>query len=377
MSNNNNNKPPPFKGVFDAFETPKLPQTVTEKNKERMENEIKTMDSEMDMSKIESNNNNNTVQPAHRAGAPSEPPTQFEPIEVKMIDSNLFIAEESKLWRPVDARGVFGGQIVAQSLSCAQQTIHDERLTVHSLHSYFLMKGNDKRPIIYHVRILRDGKSFAQRLVTAQQDGSIIFTLMASFQIPHVGPAITHQFPMPRVPPPEELPTMEEYFATLLNDVRCPENWKPYILKRTKGKSPIDQRPAIVSDMFAKFGPPSPNRPRYPEIALSPLQAMWIRCKTRLGDAHELHTAVLAYVSDMGLISTAKHDTSSLDVGVIASLDHTMWFHEKFRADEWLLYFLQSPRAVDGRGLSHGYVYSRDGRLVVTTAQEGVLRLKL
>jgi acyl-CoA thioesterase II len=257
-----------------------------------------------------------------------------------------------------NARGVYGGQIVGQALSAALKTVPKDK-HVHSLHSYFLMKGDAKRNIIYQVQNLRDGKSFASRLVTASQQGSTIFVMIASFQVPHPveQPVINHQVKFPQVPQPENLPTMEEYYMELLNDPRCPQAWKPYLEARTKqSNSPIDSRPALTADFFAKFGPPPPNRPRYPEFSDTPRQAMWMRCKKPLPADWAAHAAVVAYASDMNLLGTAKHTISIMDVAVIASLDHSMWFHNpsQLRADQWLLYALESPRATDGRGLAYG-----------------------
>jgi acyl-CoA thioesterase II len=270
---------------------------------------------------------------------------------------------------------------VGQALSAALKTVSPEKL-VHSLHSYFLMKGDAKRNIIYQVQNLRDGKSFASRLVTASQGGSSIFVMIASFQVPHPQsqPVINHQVSVPtEVALPEELPTMEEYYANLLADPRCPEPWKPFLAMRTKGgNSPIDARPALTADFFAKFGPPPANRPKYPKFSDTPRQAIWMRCKKPLPDDWTAHAAVVAYASDMNLLGTAKHDVSIMDVAVIASLDHSMWFHnpQQLRADQWLLYALESPRATDGRGLAYGGIFTRDGLLVVTVAQEGVIRIK-
>jgi acyl-CoA thioesterase II len=262
------------------------------------------------------------------------------------------------------------------------RTVQPEK-HVHSLHAYFLMAGDAKRSIVYQVKVLRDGKSFSARLVTASQSGNTIFVLLASFQIPHpLGqPVIDHQIQMPSLPQPEELFTTEEYYRSLLDDPRCPAKWRPFIERRTRGggKSPIDMRPAIVSDFFHRFGePPAARSPKFPQISRdAPKQAMWIRAVQRLPDEPSMHAAVLAFASDMGLLATAKHDVSIVDLAVIASLDHSMFFHRPFRADEWLLYYLESPRATDGRGFAHGYVFTRSGTLVVSVAQEGVLRLRM
>ena len=182
---------------------------------------------------------------------------------------------------------------------------------------------------------------------------------------------------MPTVPPPEQVPTTEQYYMQLLEDPRCPELWKPFLQDRTKKSGAIDMRPVIVSDFFHRFGPPPSKDPnKFPQITDVPKQAMWMKTRNPLPDDPTVHAAVIAYASDMGLLGTAKHNVSMPDMAVIASLDHAMWFHASFRADEWLLYVLESPRATDGRGLAHGAIFRRDGTLVVTVAQEGVLRVR-
>jgi len=312
-----------------------------------------------------------------RIGAPSSPPEHFTSTQLKQIDSLLFVGEQETLWRPADARGVYGGQIVGQALSAALKTVPPEK-HVHSLHSYFLMKGDSKKDIVYHVKLLRDGKSFAARLVSAVQQGNTIFVLIASFQVPHPKeqPVVQHQWKMPQVPSADQLLTSEQYSELILNDPRCPKSWKAFFRKRTKSNSPIDIRPVYVSDVLAKFGPIPPGYPQYPMISSVPKQATWMKCKQRLPDDPTVHAAVLAYASDMGLLGTAKHDVSMMDMAVIASLDHVMWFHAPFRADEWLLYVMESPRASDGRGLAYGGVFTTDGTLCVMVGQEGVLRVK-
>ena len=315
-----------------------------------------------------------------RVGAPSDPPAAFTKIDLKQIDVNLFLGEQATLWMPLafNAKGVYGGQIVGQALSAALKTVPPEKY-VHSLHSYFLKKGNPKRDIVYNVKNLKDGASFSSRLVTASQEGSSIFVMIASFQIPHpeAQRVIEHQARMPQVPSPEELPTMAQYYGMLLKDKRCPESWRPFLTKWSTETPPIDTRPVIVADFFAKFGPPPVSRPTYPQISELPREAMWIKCKSKLPDDPTVHAAVLAYASDMDLLGTAaKHQVPVVDMAIVASLDHAMWFHRKFRADEWLLYSLESPRATDGRGLAYGSVFTQSGELVVTVAQEGVLRLR-
>ncbi|KAH9249875.1 acyl-CoA thioesterase II [Batrachochytrium salamandrivorans] len=314
----------------------------------------------------------------HRAGAPSEPPANFRATELREIDSGLYVGDSGGLWRPPNARGVFGGQIIGQALSAALRTVPTNKV-VHSLHAYFVLKGDEKRNIVYKVTNLRDGDSFSVRTVSATQQGVVILVMMASFQIPHDikrSPAIDHQYPMPNVPHPDELPTMEQYYLGLVEDPRCPTQWKQFLRGRAKQASLLDIRPCYSADYFHRFGPPSKDRPKYPEIVSTPKQALWMKVKQQLPDDPTIHCAVLAYASDWGLLSTAKANVAMPDIAVIASLDHAMWFHAPFRADEWLLYVLQSPRATDGRGLAMGGIYSMDGVLVVSVAQDGVIRMK-
>jgi len=195
--------------------------------------------------------------------------------------------------------------------------------------------------------------------------------------VPHLGRAIEHQYSMPIVPRPYQLPTMEEYHAALLLDPRCPARWRPFLEVRTRpSTSPLDMRPTILPDFFEGLGPVPATRPKYPELSTDrPRQAFWIRTRNPLPDDPVMHAAVLAYASDYGLISTAKGHVNIQQMGVIASLDHTVWFHSPFRADEWLLYYVESNRAADGRGIAFGMVFQEDGTLVATVAQEAVVRL--
>jgi acyl-CoA thioesterase II len=267
---------------------------------------------------------------------------------------------------------------VGQALSAAIKTVAPNK-HVHSLHSYFLMAGDPKKNIVYFVQNLRDGTSFASRLVTASQQGKTIFVLVASFQVPHpiAQPVIEHQWKMPTVPPPEELRDFRYYYQSLADDPRCPESWKPFLTRRTDPnmQSPIEVHPAIVIDSLAPFGEPPANRPAYPILSRDvPRQALWIRAKAKLADDPTLHAAVLAFASDMNLLTTARFTFNMANLAVVASLDHAMWFHSPFKADDWLLYVLESPRATDGRGLAFGAIFTRAGVLAVSVAQEGVMR---
>jgi acyl-CoA thioesterase-2 len=250
---------------------------------------------------------------------------------------------------------VFGGQVAAQALVAAGRTVADgvgaER-PVHSLHAYFLRPGDPKIPIIYQVDRIRDGKSFTTRRVAAIQRGEAIFHLSASFHVPEEG--VSHQQPVPDVPDPETLPTWPERmapYAAVLGD------W----FNRPR---PIDVR--HVGDPIRTSPGSAPRQPGH---------QMWLRADGRVPDEPLLHACLVAYASDMTLLDTimAPHGLIWTE-GTQASLDHAMWFHRPFRADEWLLYDQTSPTAAGARGLATGTIYTRDGDLAVSVVQEGLLR---
>lgn len=254
---------------------------------------------------------------------------------------------------------VFGGQIIAQALVAAERTVQGR--TPHSLHCYFLLPGDASAPISYRVERLRDGGSFATRRCEAVQHGRTIFTLTASFQGEE--PGLEHFMPMPDAPEPETLMTraeMSEAFAHMM----------PAAMQRYFALAqPIDVRPVDLARYYAK----ADRKPLPAE------QNIWMRAAGPLPDDPAVHRAVLAYFSDMTLLDTAlvKHQRSVFDDDILpASLDHALWFHRPFRADDWLLYAQQSPNANGGRGLARGGLYARDGRLVATVMQEGLLRLR-
>ncbi len=254
---------------------------------------------------------------------------------------------------------VFGGQIIAQALVAASRTV--DRREPHSLHGYFLLPGDASTPISYEVQRLRDGGSFATRRCDAIQHGRTIFSLTASFHIEE--PGLDHCMPMPDAPDPETLmsrPEMGQAFAHMM-----PAAMQRYFTQA----QPIDVRPVDL----ARY---------YPKVDRAPLpthQNIWMRASGPLPDDPAVHRAVLAYFSDMTLLDTAlvKHQRSVFDEDIqAASLDHALWFHRPFRADEWLLYAQQSPNANGARGLTRGSLFSRDGRLVASVVQEGLLRLR-
>jgi len=251
---------------------------------------------------------------------------------------------------------VFGGQVLGQALVAAGRTV--EGRAAHSLHAYFLRPGDPLVPILYNVDRIRDGSSFTTRRVVAIQHGKAIFNLAASFQVDE--PGLEHQIEMPEVPGPEGLPNEVELRQRHIG--RIPEKFHSTFLR----DRPIEVRPIDPVDEFAPD-----KRP--------PFQNIWFRAVDTLPDDRALHQCVLAYASDLTLL-----DTSNLPHGVswwsekfqTASLDHAMWFHRPFRADEWLLYAQDSPRAAGARGFNRGSVFTRAGELVASVTQEGLIRLR-
>ena len=248
---------------------------------------------------------------------------------------------------------VFGGQVAGQALVAAARTVDDET-SVHSLHAYFLRPGDPTIPILYEVDRIRDGRSFTTRRVVAIQHGRAIFNLSASFHRTESG--LEHELPMPAaLPDPETIP-----------DFRT--RW-------SHGRDKLGdwyERPRPIDVRHVDWAPPDRKEP------LPPYQRVWLRADGRLPDDPLVHACVLTYASDMTLL-----DTTLLPVGgsfdedglMMASLDHAMWFHRPFRADDWLLYAQDTPSASGARGLARGLIYTQDGRLVVSVVQEGLIRL--
>jgi acyl-CoA thioesterase-2 len=275
-------------------------------------------------------------------------------LQLERLEDNLFRGES----RDIGTRYVFGGQVLGQALSAAQQTVDTDR-SAHSLHAYFLRAGDIDKPIVYHVERTRDGGSFSMRRVTAIQHGQPIFNFAASFQVEESG--VEHQLPMPSVPKPEDVEPVEALPPDELAKL-------PPKLQRWFGRSgPFEFRHVYPRDEL--------NPPKRP-----PFQQVWFRLAENVPDATPaLHRALLAYASDFHLIGTTMfpHGISFLQRNVqVASLDHAMWFHRPFRADDWLLYSCDSPTAQGARGLARGMVYSEDGRLVASTTQEGLVRIR-
>jgi acyl-CoA thioesterase-2 len=276
-------------------------------------------------------------------------------LALEKIEENLFRGQSQDLgWGTV-----FGGQVLGQALSAAVQTVPNDR-AIHSLHAYFLRPGDVHRPIVYDVDRIRDGSSFTTRRIVAIQNGKAIFNMSASFQKHE--PGFEHQDQMPEVPPPEELKTEQQMIAA--SPRRMPEHFR----QRATAERPFEMRWVNPPDDI--FVPPK----------MAPQRAVWMKTVDRLPDDPTLHPYLLAYASDHGLIGTAllPHAVTWLMPGMqIASLDHVMWFHQPFRVDEWLLHVMDSPAAHGARGLVRGRVFTRDGRLVASTAQEGLIRQRV
>jgi acyl-CoA thioesterase-2 len=276
----------------------------------------------------------------------------IELLRLERLEDNLFRGQS----RDIGTRYVFGGQVLGQALSAAQQTVDAARLA-HSMHAYFLRAGDNERPIIYNVERTRDGGSFSVRRITAIQHGQPIFVSTVSFQIQEDG--ASHQVAMPEVPRPEDLSPPEPLSEEALANV--PVKLRRWLMRL----GPFEFRHVWPRDEI--------NPPKRP-----PLQHVWFRLGGQVDDDPVLHRSLLAYASDFHLIGTATlpHGISYLHPNVqMASLDHAIWFHRPFRADEWLLYSCDSPSAQGARGLARGSIYTRDGILVASTAQEGLIRL--
>jgi len=246
---------------------------------------------------------------------------------------------------------VFGGQVAGQALVAAARTVDAEH-SVHSLHAYFLRPGDPTVPIVYQVDRVRDGRGFTTRRVLAVQHGRPIFGLSASFHGHEDG--FEHQMDMPEgLPEPDDLPDFHERMAP----------WREQL-------GDWYTRPRAIDTRYCEWAPPDDRTPR------PPFENVWFRANGALPDDPVLHACVVTYASDMTVLDTSlqPHGGSGLGEVFMASLDHSMWFHRPFRADEWLLYAQDSPSASGGRGLGRGLIYRRDGALAVSVVQEGVIR---
>ncbi|GAA0813366.1 acyl-CoA thioesterase II [Colwellia sp. D2M02] len=252
-------------------------------------------------------------------------------------------------------KALFGGQVMGQALSAAQETVAENRF-IHSLHSYFLRPGDANQPVVYEVEKIRDGSSFSTRRVQAVQNGNAIFYMTASFQ--HEEPGFNHQDTMPDVPAPETLPSFNDFIVA--HQHYLPEPLREKFL----AEKPIDIRPV---QQYNWINPTKTDS----------VSQMWIKANGTLPEDLRTHTYMLAYTSDFHFLPTAllPHGASHwLPNFQIATIDHAMWFHRPFKFDDWLLYCMDSPSASNGRGLVRGQIYNRQGELVASTMQEGVIR---
>ncbi|MER7662446.1 MULTISPECIES: acyl-CoA thioesterase II [unclassified Streptomyces] len=277
-------------------------------------------------------------------------------LDLEQIEQDIFRGRSRSALVP----RVFGGQVAAQALVAAGRTVPDDR-TAHSLHAYFLRMGDPGAPIVYTVDRIRDGRSFTTRRVVAVQHGQPIFHLSASFQTYEEG--LDHQSEMPDAPAPETLPTAAEIMPAYAEHFV-----DPGIVERM-----LEARAAV--DLRYVDAPPygSVGKPRKPR------SQVWFRANGKLADDPLLHVCLATYVSDMTLLDSVllAHGRGGWAVGDVvgASLDHAMWFHRPFRADEWLLYDQESPSASGGRGLGQARIYTQDGQLAISVIQEGVVRV--
>jgi len=272
-------------------------------------------------------------------------------LELERIEDNIFRGES----RDLGSDRVFGGQVLGQALSAASYTAGARE--VHSLHAYFLLPGDVNAPVVYEVDVARDGKSFSTRRVVAIQHGRPIFNMAASFQSPEQG--LEHAATMPDVPGPEGLADVRVVAPEIL--AKVPDKMRRFLT----GERAFELRPVEPVHLV------SPPRQE-------PRRHVWLKTVDKIPDAAGLHRNLLAYVSDFHLVATATlpHGVHFAEGNVqLATLDHAMWFHRPFRVDEWLLYSMESPSASGGRGFALGRLFSRDGRLVASTAQEGVIRV--
>ncbi|MGQ0455937.1 MAG: acyl-CoA thioesterase II [Hyphomicrobium sp.] len=272
-------------------------------------------------------------------------------LTLERLEDNLFRGPKaSEGWQRV-----YGGQVLGQALTASALTVGEDR-SIHSLHGYFLLAGDPENDIIYDVERIRDGGSFTTRRVRGIQHGRAIFAMSASFHRAETG--FDHQSSMPDVPPPEALPSAKDLMAGVMT--RLPDNMRAYWSR----EHPIDIR-IVDATRYASREP----RPAH--------QAIWLKTNGALPDEPRLHQAVLAYASDFTLLDTAliAHGKLLFDKDIqLASLDHAMWFHRPFRVDDWLLYAQDSPTASGARGYCRGAVYDRQGALVASVVQEGLMR---
>jgi len=272
-------------------------------------------------------------------------------LQLERIEKNIYRGQSPQ----VGWQRVFGGQVIGQALAAAQRTVEEERV-VHSLHGYFMRPGDPSVPIVYEVDRIRDGRSFTTRRVVAIQHGKAIFSMSSSFQV--IEPGLEHQFEMPDVPRPADLPS-EKQLAEELAD-RAPEGVRRYWQR----ERPIELRPIHMDHYLSSK-------------KLAPSQNIWFRATGPIPDNPATQQAVLAYASDMTLLDTSlfAHGRAVFDPRLqVASLDHAMWFHRPVEMGDWHLYSQDSPSTSGARGFTRGSIYTQTGDLIASVAQEGLIR---
>ena len=280
----------------------------------------------------------------------------LDSLDLEYIEKNIYRGESPQ----VGWQRVFGGQVIGQALAAAQRTVKPEegepQRVVHSLHGYFMRPGDPSVPIVYEVDRIRNGKSFTTRRVVAIQHGKAIFSMSASFQILEEG--LEHFIQMPEVPSPDDLPSEKQLAEQFID--HAPENIRNY----WKRERPIELRPINLDHYLS-------NK------KLKPQQNIWFRATGEIPDDPAVQQAVLAYASDMTLLDTSlfAHGKAVFDPSLqVASLDHAMWFHRPMKMQDWHLYSQDSPNTSGARGFTRGSIYSADGQLIASVAQEGLIR---
>ncbi|XP_056324172.1 acyl-coenzyme A thioesterase 8 [Danio aesculapii] len=280
-------------------------------------------------------------------------------LNLEKLDTDLYRGTHH--WVPRTKR-LFGGQIVGQALVAAANSVA-EHLYAHSLHCYFVRAGDPKVPVLYQVERTRDGRSFCVRSVKAIQHGQPILILQASFHMQQPSP-LEHQFSMPSVPPPDTLLTVEELIQRFLSKPDLADNTRQGLNKIRADEVPIEIKPVNPPDFFRR-------------VAMEAKTLIWVRARGYIGPGDmKLHRCVAAYVSDYAFLGTALLPYPNYRSQFSASLDHAMWFHSTFRADEWMLYECESPWSGGSRGFVQGRLWRQDGVLAASCAQEGVIRVK-
>jgi acyl-CoA thioesterase-2 len=277
----------------------------------------------------------------------------IELLDLESIEKNIFRGESQDIGSPQ----VFGGQVLGQALIAASRTV--ENRDVHSLHAYFLRRGDFEAPIVYEVDRARDGGSFSNRRVIAVQHGEQIFNMTASFQKPEEG--LEHQTTMPKVPQPEELEDLRDLIKP-----EWVEKLPPRMQRMLTRQRPFEVRPVELPYFLN-------NKTK------EPIKHAWIRVKGSIPKDFQLHQALLAYISDYNLLTTAilPHGTNFMQNRFqMASLDHAMWFHKTCLVNEWMLFAYDSPRSSGARGFATGYIFSQGGILIASMAQEGLMRIR-